>query len=46
LDLTKSTESFTLTYSCTTPLPANGETLIGPAATSEPFLFYRAVSVP
>jgi parallel beta-helix repeat protein len=28
------------------PIPAGGQTLIDPAATSEPFLFYRAVSVP
>jgi hypothetical protein len=30
----------------TVPIPANGQTLIDPAATTEPFLFYRAVSVP
>jgi hypothetical protein len=30
----------------TVPIPANGQTLIDPVATSEPFLFYRAVSVP
>jgi hypothetical protein len=30
----------------TVPIPASGQTLIDPAATSEPFLFYRAVSVP
>jgi len=28
------------------PLPASGQRLIDPAATTEPFLFYRAVSVP
>ena len=28
------------------PIPASGQTLIDPAATTEPFLFYRAVSVP
>ena len=28
------------------PIPASGQTLIDPAATAEPFLFYRAVSVP
>ena len=30
----------------TVPIPASGQTLIDPAAISEPFLFYRAVSVP
>ena len=30
----------------TVPIPANGQTLTDPAATSEPFLFYRAVRVP
>ena len=30
----------------TVPIPASGQTLIDPAATAEPFLFYRAVSVP
>jgi hypothetical protein len=30
----------------TVPLPANGQTVIDPVATTEPFLFYRAVSVP
>jgi hypothetical protein len=30
----------------TVPIPAGGQALIDPAATSEPFLFYRAVSVP
>ena len=30
----------------TVPIPANGQTLIDPAATTEPFLFYRAVTVP
>jgi hypothetical protein len=30
----------------TVPIPASGQTLIDPAATTEPFLFYRAVSVP
>ena len=29
----------------TVPIPASGQTLIDPAATSEPFLFYRAASV-
>jgi len=28
----------------TVPVPASGQTLIDPAASSEPFLFYRAVS--
>jgi hypothetical protein len=28
------------------PIPASGETLIDPAATTEPFLSYRAVSLP
>jgi hypothetical protein len=28
------------------PIPAGGQTLIDPAATTEPFLFYRAVTVP
>jgi len=27
----------------TVPIPASGQTLIDPAATTEPFLFYRAV---
>ena len=27
------------------PLPVGGQTLIDPAAITEPFLFYRAVSV-
>jgi hypothetical protein len=30
----------------TVPIPATGQTLIDPAATLEPCLFYRAVSVP
>jgi hypothetical protein len=30
----------------TVPVPASGQTLIDPNATTEPFLFYRAVSVP
>jgi hypothetical protein len=30
----------------TVPIPANGQTLIDPAAAAEPMLFYRAVSVP
>ena len=30
----------------TVPVPTSGQTLIDPAATTEPFLFYRAVSVP
>ena len=30
----------------TVPIPAGGQTLIDPAAATEPFLFYRAVSVP
>jgi hypothetical protein len=30
----------------TLPIPASGQTLLDPAATTEPFLFYRAVSVP
>jgi hypothetical protein len=30
----------------TVPIPAGGRTLIDPAATTEPFLFYRAVTVP
>jgi len=30
----------------TVPIPASGQTLIDPAASTEPFLFYRAVSVP
>jgi len=30
----------------TVPIPASGQQLIDPAATSEPFLFYRAVLVP
>jgi hypothetical protein len=30
----------------TVPIPASGQTLIDPAATSEPSLFCRAVSVP
>lgn len=30
----------------TVPIPASGQRLIDPAATSEPFLFYRAVSAP
>jgi len=30
----------------TIPIPASGQTLIDPAATTEPYLFYRAVSVP
>jgi len=57
LDLIKATESLTFTYSCTRPLPtdgvgtslpipASGQTLIDPVAATEPFLFYRAVSVP
>jgi len=31
---------------CQGRIPASGQTLIDPAATAEPFLFYRAVSVP
>ncbi|MHC1768176.1 MAG: choice-of-anchor Q domain-containing protein [Verrucomicrobiia bacterium] len=30
----------------TVPTPASGQTLVDPAATTEPFLSYRAVSVP
>ena len=30
----------------TVPIPASGQQLIDPAVTSEPFLFYRAVSLP
>lgn len=30
----------------TAPIPANGQTLVDPAATAEPFLFDRAVTVP
>ena len=30
----------------TLPIPASGQTLIGPAATTEPFLCHRAESVP
>jgi hypothetical protein len=30
----------------TVPIPASGQTLIDPAATTEPLLFYRMVSVP
>jgi hypothetical protein len=30
----------------TVPIPASGQTLIDPAAATEPFLFYRAASVP
>ncbi len=30
----------------TVPIPASGQTLVDPAASTEPFLFYRAVSVP
>jgi hypothetical protein len=30
----------------TVPIPASGQSLIDPLATSAPFLFYRAVSVP
>ena len=30
----------------TVRIPANGQTLIDPTATTEPFLFYQAVSVP
>jgi hypothetical protein len=30
----------------TVPIPASGQTLTDPAATTEPFLFYRAVSAP
>jgi hypothetical protein len=30
----------------TVPVPASGQTLIDPAATTEPFLFYRAVAGP
>jgi len=33
-------------FVATVPIPANGQTLIDPAAATEPFLFYRAVSVP
>jgi hypothetical protein len=28
------------------PIPASGQTLIDPAATAEPHLFYRAIQVP
>ena len=28
------------------PIPASGHTLIDPVSTTEPFVFYRAVSVP
>jgi beta-xylosidase len=30
----------------TVPIPAGGQMLIDPAATTEPFLFYRTVWVP
>jgi hypothetical protein len=30
----------------TVPIPAGGQTLVDPVATTQPFLFYRAVSVP
>ena len=33
-------------FAAIVPLPASGQRLIDPVATWEPFLFYRAVSVP
>jgi hypothetical protein len=30
----------------TVPIPSTGQTLVDPAATAEPFLFYRAVAGP
>jgi beta-xylosidase len=33
-------------YAGQVPIPTSGQTLVDPAATSEPHLFYRAVRVP
>jgi len=42
----RSRDLVTWDLAATVPIPANGQTLIDPAATTEAFLFYRAVSVP
>jgi hypothetical protein len=45
LRVERSNDLFEWEHVATVPIPANGQTLIDPAATTEPFLFYRAVSV-
>jgi hypothetical protein len=42
----RSRDLVTWEHVATVPIPATGQTLIDPAAASESFLFYRAVSVP
>ena len=42
----RSRDLVTWEHVATVPIPASGQTLIDPAATTEAFLFYRAVSAP
>jgi hypothetical protein len=44
--LERSRDLVTWEVAATVPLPASGQRLIDPVATTEPFLFYRAVLVP
>ena len=44
--LGRSRDLLNLEWAATVPIPANGQTLIDPAATTEPRLFYRAMRVP
>jgi hypothetical protein len=44
--LERSTDLLNWNPFATVPIPASGQTVVDPTATSEPFLFYRAVSVP
>jgi hypothetical protein len=46
VSIERSTDLMNWETVATVPLPASGQTLIDPAATTEPCLFYRAVSVP